>query len=89
MAKFLVTYYETLVGTYEVEADNENEAEEILLNGIGTGEKTPPETLHSYKCIVEKKKESKKWQNTYLNIKKYIESSMLLKRIVMKKLKKK
>ena len=43
MAKYLVNYYETYTNSYEIEADNKEEAEEKLILEIGEGSLNPPE----------------------------------------------
>ena len=48
MAKYLVDYYETYSKSYEVEANSKEEAEKILLEGIGEGKYNAPE-----ECVCE------------------------------------
>lgn len=44
MAKFRVRYYECYEDYYEVEANSEDEAEEILKQNLYTGEENAPDT---------------------------------------------
>lgn len=48
MTKFLVDYYETYSKSYEVEANNMEEAEEIVKNDIIEGRREEPDIVQSH-----------------------------------------
>ena len=54
MAKYIVDYCETYSRWYEIEADSKEEAERILLNGIGEGKYNPPENCVDSWCETER-----------------------------------
>lgn len=53
MAKFKVRYYECYEGFYEVEANNKEEAEEIVKNDIFEGRREAPTNCYQSGCFTE------------------------------------
>ena len=56
MAKYIVDYYETYSRSYEVEASNKEEAEEIVKNDIFEGRREAPDICTDSWCEVEELK---------------------------------
>lgn len=54
MAKYLVTYYECYSRGYEVEANNKEEAEEIVQNDILEGRRLGPDNCYEAGCEARK-----------------------------------
>ena len=52
MKTFEVTYHETYVRTYDIEANTSEEAEEILMERIYNGMENPPEDCEESWCEV-------------------------------------
>lgn len=53
MAKYLVTYSESYSGSYEVEANSKEEAEEIIKDAIFERRENPPENCYDSSCKAE------------------------------------
>ena len=53
MKKYLVTYSECYIGNYEVEANNKEEAEEIVKNDIYKGRREAPNNCYSSGCFTQ------------------------------------
>ena len=53
MKKHLVTYSECYSGNYEVEANNKEEAEEIVKNDIYKGRREAPNNCYSSCCFTQ------------------------------------
>lgn len=56
MKTYCVTYHETYVRTYEIEANTPEEAEEILRERIGDGTENAPEECENSWCDVQELK---------------------------------
>lgn len=54
MARYFINYSETYSRGYEVEAENKEEAEKILLNGIGEGKYNSPDECVNAWCETER-----------------------------------
>lgn len=53
MKKYLVTYCESYSGSYEVEANSKEEAEEIVKDDIFEGRRNAPENCYDSSCEAE------------------------------------
>lgn len=53
MKKYLVTYSECYSGNYKVEANNKEEAEEIVKNDIIEGRRDAPNNCYQSGCFTE------------------------------------
>ena len=53
MKKYLVTYSECYSGNYEVEANNKEEAEQIVKNDIYKGRREAPNNYYSSCCFTQ------------------------------------
>lgn len=74
MKTYVSNYYECYLGTYEVEAENKEEAEKKLYEDIMEGRESPPETccLSFFKTEVKNISNSKKQDMNSLTLTKKI-----------------